>query len=128
MRTKKLNNPITEDVRVMRMRSVSSPDSYFSAQLDASELIDSNFIITNLEMGRGYKQVAGAIVGLSINDEWKQPLRESYIDAQFRIFGKLADPVSVAIGASYTLRYDNVELNDLICFERLIRWLYRSNL
>ncbi len=63
-------------------------------------------------MGMGYKQVARAIVGLNINDEWKQPLRESYIDAQFRIFGRLADPVSFAIGASYTLRYDKVELND----------------
>ncbi|MCP4755361.1 MAG: hypothetical protein GY866_31235, partial [Proteobacteria bacterium] len=100
-------DPHTEDVYILEQRSVAIPGPYLHIGLDLTDSIADKVHAANLELGFGNRKSFGIITGINIDDDWMKPLREGYINAQYRF-----PETQGALGVTRTVRERDLRLVD----------------
>lgn len=100
-------HPAMEDYTVLEMRSIKIPDSYWQFGLELTDAPSDGIHASNIEFGFGNGKSFGIILGINIDEQWVEPLREKYITIQYRPLNS-----NTAIGATRTIRTSDFSLNE----------------
>jgi len=108
-----LDDPLTEDVFILEMRSLANPRFSIHPELRIAtdEGREERFSLRRLVLGMGQEEGAfGGLIGLRYDPSWKQPVRELQFSGQFRAWGNRSSPLGLALGGTYLSYNEDYEL------------------
>jgi hypothetical protein len=108
-----LDDPLAEDVFVLKMRSIANPRFYVYPELRIAmdEGRNERFSLKRLVLGMGQDEGAfGGLIDLRYDPSWKQSVRELQFSGQFRAWGNQTTPFSLALGGTYLSYIEDYEL------------------
>jgi len=98
-------NPVSEDTVVLEQRSLAIPGRHLQIGLTLLDPAAEGVHLNHLELGWGNRGQIGLLIGLNIDDRWMEPLREKYVNLQYRLKN-----TRTAMGITRTLRLTDVTL------------------
>ena len=77
-------HPIAEDYSALDIQSIKIPDAYFQYGMEIGDIRSRGIHTSNMEFGFGTGKSFGVILGVNIDEQWMEPMRERYLTIQYR--------------------------------------------